>query len=72
MTNQRWWHRLDEAPSWRGKSIEERAKAIEAACKAAIQLLEAAPDKQARLDRVDLVPPSTHALLRRLAAGRNA
>jgi hypothetical protein len=37
-----------------------------------MQLLEDAPDREARLRRIDPVPPSTRALIRRLAAGRDA
>ena len=48
----------------------ERALAIEAACRAAMQLIESAPDRLARLRRIDPVPDSTRALLCRLAAQR--
>ncbi|HUI25259.1 MAG TPA: hypothetical protein VL403_04170 [Candidatus Kryptonia bacterium] len=49
----------------------ERGQAIEAACRAAMQLLQGVPDRQARLRRIDPVPASTRALLRRLAAQRS-
>ena len=67
------WPRLQAAPSWRERSVEERAQAIEAACRAAVQILAASTpqQRQARLARVDPVPPSTRALLRRLAAQRH-
>jgi len=47
--------------------MEERARAVESACRLAIQLLDGAPDRAARLARIDPVPESTRALLRRLA-----
>jgi hypothetical protein len=72
MTRKRAWPKLHEASSWRERTIEERARAIEQACRAALQLLADSPDRVARLRRVDPVPPSTLALLRRLAAGRDA
>lgn len=62
------WPRLPQPESWKNRSIEERARAIESACRTALQLLTAAPDRDARLTRVDPVPASTRALLRRLAA----
>jgi hypothetical protein len=52
--------------------MEDRAEAIELACRAAMQLLEGAPDRDERLRHVDHVPFSTRALLRRLAAARDA
>jgi len=62
------WARLEPAPSWRGRSIAEHDRAIASACRTAMQLLEGAPDRAARLAHVDPVPPSTRAHLRRLAA----
>lgn len=62
------WPKLREAPSWRGRGFEERARAIEDACRSAIQILSSSPDRLARLRRIDPVPASTRALLRRLAA----
>jgi hypothetical protein len=56
--------------SWRKRSLEERARGIESACRTALQLLAAVPDRDARLARIDPVPASTRALLRRLAARR--
>jgi len=64
------WPQLPQPESWRDRSIEERAWAIESACRTALQLLAAAPDREARLARIDPVPASTRALLRRLAARR--
>ena len=60
--------RLRDAPSWRGASIAERARAIENACRTAIELLEDSKDREARLSRIDPVPSSTRAIIRRLAA----
>lgn len=51
-----------------GRSVDERARAIVAACRAAMQMLEGMPDREERLSRTDPVPASTRALLRRLAA----
>jgi hypothetical protein len=68
MSTQRRWPRLPPAPSWKGRSIEERAQAVESACRTAMQLLAALPDRDARLQRVDPLPASSRALLRRLAA----
>ena len=65
------WPVLDPPPSWAGRSVAERAEAIKAACRAAMQILEAAPDRAERLSRIDPVPASTVALLHKLAA-RNA
>jgi hypothetical protein len=65
------WPRLRKDPEWRGRSVEERARAVELACRTAIQLLSDARDREARLTRIDPVPPSTRALLRRLANAGN-
>ncbi len=54
--------------TWRGRSIEERAAAIDAACRGAMQVLQDAADREARLRRVDRLPESTRRHLRRLAA----
>jgi hypothetical protein len=62
------WPRLRDAPSWRGASVTERARAIENACRTAIQLLEDSKEREARLRRIDPVPKSTRAIIRRLAA----
>jgi hypothetical protein len=62
------WPRLREAPSWRGASVTERAHAIENACRTAIELLEDSKEREARLTRIDPVPASTRAIIRRLAA----
>jgi hypothetical protein len=62
------WPRLEPAESWRGRSIAERNRAIQAACRTAMQILDGVPDRRARLARIDPVPASTHVLLRRLAA----
>lgn len=69
MATSRRFPQLDPAPSWANRSVEERARAIEAACAAAIQLLEDAPDRESRLHRLDPVPASTRAIIRRLASG---
>ena len=66
------WPRLREAPSWRGASLAERARAIENACRTAIELLEDSEDREARLGRIDPVPTSTRAIIRRLAASGTA
>jgi len=66
------WPKLRDASSWRGRTVEERAQAIEKACRAAVELLAASPDRAGRLRRVDPVPPSTRALLQRLAARSDA
>ena len=65
------WPKLRDAASWRDRPVEERARAIEQACRAALQMLAGSPDRVARLRRIDPVPPSTRALLRRLRAGRD-
>jgi hypothetical protein len=62
------WPRLREAPSWRSASVAERARAIENACQTAIELLEDSKEREARLTRIDPVPASTRAIIRRLAA----
>jgi hypothetical protein len=62
------WPRLREAPSWRGASLAERARAIESACRTAIELLQDSKEREARLRRIDPVPASTRAIIRRLAA----
>jgi hypothetical protein len=53
--------------TWRGRSIDERASATEAACRGAMQLLQDAADREERLSRIDRVPESTRRHLRRLA-----
>ncbi|MGB9380350.1 hypothetical protein [Candidatus Binatus sp.] len=60
--------RLRDAPSWRGASVTERARAIENACRTAIELLEDSKEREARLLRIDPVPSSTRTIIRRLAA----
>lgn len=72
MTVQPNWPKLEPTSRWTGRSIEERARAIELACRTAMQLLADAADRDERLRRTDPVPPSTRAHLRRLAAGRDA
>ena len=62
------WPKLREAVSWRGASVAERARAIESACRTAIELLEDSKEREARLTRIDPVPASTRAIIRRLAA----
>ena len=62
------WPRLRDAPSWRGASVAERGRAIENACRTAIELLEDSEEREARLRRTDPVPSSTRAIIRRLAA----
>lgn len=62
------WPRLQPALLWRDRSTEERARAVEGACRAAMQLLDGAPDRHRKLGRIDPVPQSTRAHLRRLAA----
>jgi hypothetical protein len=62
------WPRLRDAPSWRGASVTERARAIESACRTAIELLEGSKEREARLRRIDPVPSSTRTIIRRLAA----
>jgi hypothetical protein len=66
------WRLLEPHTTWRGRSFAERADAIEAACRGAMQVLQGLPDGAARLARIDPVPESTRILLRRLAsAGRH-
>lgn len=43
--------------------MDARDRAISMACRAAMQLLEGAPDREVRLRRVDPVPQSTRELL---------
>ena len=62
------WPKLREAPSWRGAGIAERARAIENACRTALELLEHSKDREARLRHIDPLPASTRAIIRRLAA----
>jgi len=62
------WPKLREAPSWRGVGIAERARAIENACRTALELLEDSKDREARLRHIDPLPASTRAIIRRLAA----
>jgi hypothetical protein len=62
------WPRLLDAPSWRGASVVERARAIENACRTAIELLGDSKEREARLTRIDPLPASTRAIIRRLAA----
>lgn len=64
--------RLRETPSWRGASVAERARAIENACRTAMELLENSEEREARLRRIDPVPSSTRAIIRRLAASGHA
>jgi hypothetical protein len=52
--------------------LEELARGVEAACAAAMQLLDGSPDLQSRLHHIDPVPASTRAILRRLVSGGNA
>ena len=54
--------------TWRNRSTDERASAIEAACRGAMQLLQDADDREDRLRRVDQLPESTRRHIRRLAA----
>jgi hypothetical protein len=63
------WPQLESPPSWAGRSLEERARGVEAACAAAIQLLGDGPDRARRLMQIDPVPASTRAIIRRLASG---
>jgi hypothetical protein len=62
------WPKLREPPSWRGASVAERARAIENACRTALELLEDSNDREARLRHIDPVPSSTRVIIRRLAA----
>jgi hypothetical protein len=62
------WPTLRDAPSWRGASVADRARAIENACRTAIELLEDSKEREARLRRIDPIPRSTRAIIRRLAA----
>ncbi|MGH7924613.1 MAG: hypothetical protein ACREQH_08495 [Candidatus Binatus sp.] len=66
------WPRLREGPLWRGASQAERARAIENACRSAMELLEDSEEREARLRRIDPVPASTRAIIRRLAASGNS
>jgi len=71
MAGVRPWPKLRDTGSWCGRSVEERARGVEQACRAAMQMLAGSPDRAARLRRIDPVPPSTRALLRRLCAARD-
>ena len=66
------WPKLREAPSWHGASQAERARAIENACRTAMEMLADSKEREARLRRIDPVPKSTLAIIRRLAASGNA
>ncbi len=66
------WPKLRDAPSWRGASVAERARAIENACRTAIELLEDSKEREARLLRIDPVSISTRSIIRRLAARGHA
>jgi hypothetical protein len=61
------WPTLLETPSWRGVGVAARARAIENACRTAMELLQDSEQREARLRRIDPVPPSTRAIIRRLA-----
>jgi hypothetical protein len=52
--------------------VAERARAIESACRTAIELLQDSEEREARLRRIDPVPASTRAIIRRLAASGHA
>jgi hypothetical protein len=71
MAGTRRWPKLRDAAFCRDRPIEERARAIEQACRAAMQMLAGSPDRAARLRRIDPVPQSTRVLLRRLCATRD-
>jgi len=71
MAGTRPWPKLRDAASSRDRPVEERARAVEQACRAAMQMLAGSPDRAARLRRIDPVPRSTRALLRRLRAARD-
>ena len=63
--------RLLPPDSWSGKSMEEHATGLESACKAAMQLLEGRPDREAVLADVAPLPASTRELIRRLVRERS-
>lgn len=67
MSHERPWPRLEKGESWRARSLEERARAVESACRTAMQLLAGSSNRARRLARIDPVPASTLAHLRRLA-----
>jgi hypothetical protein len=67
MPSRRSWPTLDKDDSWRMRSLEERARAIESACRTAMQILEESPQKTRMLGHIDPVPSSTLSHLRRLA-----
>jgi len=62
------WPSLEPDSSWKDRSEADHAAGIVVACRSAMQLLAGAPDRDARLERIDPVPASTRALLRRLAS----
>jgi hypothetical protein len=64
--------RLLPAEVWSGRSIEERARALESACSAAIQIVVSDSDPDDRLSRIDPVPASTMRIIRRLIANARA
>lgn len=68
MTQDESWPRLHPARRWPDDSDAKRGDAVEAACRTAMQLLQDVPDRERYLARLDPVPRSTRALLRRLAS----
>jgi hypothetical protein len=71
MAGTRPWPKLRDTGVWRDRPVEERARAVEQACRAAMQMLAGSPDRASRLRRIDPVPRSTRVLLRRLRAARD-
>jgi hypothetical protein len=63
--------RLLPSEDWSGRSIEERARALESACSAAIQIVSES-DTYDRLSRIDPVPATTMRIIRRLIANARA
>jgi hypothetical protein len=55
-----------EAAPWRGRSLEEHARATSAACRAAARQLALRPDRERLLAYRDPLPESTRIALRRL------
>jgi hypothetical protein len=63
--------RLIPPDSWSGRSMAEHAAGLESACRAAMQLLEGRPDREAVLARIDPLPASARDLIRRLVQERS-
>lgn len=61
--------RLLPPEGWSERSVAERARALESACIAAMQIIASTPEGGERLARIDPVPASTLRIIRKLATG---